>query len=157
MLTDGSDCVIGAHSSSTDQDFDDDGIIPLRRTFEGEADCTAVVDEFVKKAGGIDALVVLSGAIHFSGHWNDMTEADWTREIDVNLNQPFYLTHTAMRWMKAQGREGGTGGGCILLTRTESALYIGVAPSPFPMPSPSAVPNAWSRAWPAKARPMAFW
>ena len=131
MLTDGSDCVIGAHSSSTDPDFDDDGIIPLRRTFEGEADCTAVVDEFVEKAGGIDALVVLSGAIHFNGHWNDMTEADWTREIDVNLNQPFYLARTAMRRMKAQGREGGTGGGRILLTGTESALHGGSAQS-FP-------------------------
>jgi NAD(P)-dependent dehydrogenase (short-subunit alcohol dehydrogenase family) len=126
MLTDGSDCVIGAHSSSTDPDFDDDGIIPLRRTFEGEADCVRLVDDFAEQAGDINALVVLSGGIHFSGHWKDMPADDWEKDMAVNLNQPFYLARAAMTHLKNQGN-----GGRILLTGTESALHGGSAQS-FP-------------------------
>lgn len=125
MLRAGSDCVIGAHGASR-KPAAGDGIIPLQRKFAGESDCVAVVEEFADKAGGIDALVVLSGAVHFSGHWNDMSEDDWTRDIDVNLNQPFFLARAAMRRMKDQG-----GGGRILLNGTESALHGG-SPVSFP-------------------------
>lgn len=126
MLLEGSDCVIGAHGASKEIGIEDARIISLRRSFDGEADCTAVVEEFAEKAGGIDALVVLSGAIHFSGHWKDMPAEDWEKDIAVNLNQPFYLARTAMRKMKEQ-----KSGGRIVLTGTESALHGGSAQS-FP-------------------------
>lgn len=126
MLLEGSECVIGAHGGTKGTKIEDDRIIPLRRAFESEADCIAVVDEFAGKAGGIDALVVLSGAIHFSGHWKDMPAADWERDMAVNLNQPFYLARAAMARMSAQGS-----GGRIVLTGTESALHGGSARS-FP-------------------------
>jgi NAD(P)-dependent dehydrogenase (short-subunit alcohol dehydrogenase family) len=126
MLLEGSGCVIGAHGSSKDPPAEDKRVIPLRRTFKTEGDCVAVVKEFYDKAGGIDALVVLSGAIGFSGHWNDMTEADWRQEIAVNLDQPFFLARAAMQRMKAQ-----KSGGRILLTGTESALHGG-SPTSFP-------------------------
>ena len=124
MLLEGPDCVIGAHGATRDAPFDDARVIPLRRAFESEADCVALVDEFTDKAGGIDALVVLSGAIHFSGHWMDIPAADWERDMAVNLNQPFYLARAAMTRMRDQGT-----GGRILLTGTESALHGGSAQS----------------------------
>ncbi len=126
MLLEGSDCVIGAHGASNKPEAEGDGVIPITQTFENEADCVAVIDEFAAKAGGIDALVVLSGAIHFSGHWKDMPAEDWERDIAVNLNQPFYLARAAMVKMTGQGT-----GGRIVLTGTESALHGGSAES-FP-------------------------
>ncbi len=124
MLLKGPDCIIGAHGNSQLFDSADQRVMPLQKTFTGEADCAALVDEFANKAGGIDALVVLSGAIHFSGHWKDMEGADWETEMAINLNQPFYLARAAMRHMT-------DGGGRILLTGTESALHGGSATS-FP-------------------------
>ena len=126
MLLEGSDCLIGAHGASKEYPRRDERVVPLKRTFEAEPDCAALVDEFADKAGGIDALVVLSGAIHFPGHWNDMSGSEWEREIDVNLNHPFFLARAAIRRMKAQGT-----GGRILLTGTESALHGG-SPVSFP-------------------------
>ncbi len=126
MLLEGSECVIGAHGASNKPEAEGDSVIPITRTFENEADCVAVIDEFAAKAGGIDALVVLSGAIEFSGHWKDMSEVDWEREVALNLNHPFYLARAAMAKMTGQGT-----GGRIVLTGTESALHGGSASS-FP-------------------------
>ena len=126
MLLDGSDCIIGAHGSTKELDQKAGQIIRLKKSFESEADCIAVVDEFAGLAGGIDALVVLSGGIHFSGHWRDMPAGDWEKDIAVNLNQHFYLARAAMAKMQKQKT-----GGRILLTGTESALHGGSAQS-FP-------------------------
>ena len=126
MLLDNSDCIIGAHGASQVFDSPDERVIPLTRTFESADDCHALVDEFVKKSGGIDALVVLSGSIRAMGHWKDMAGTAWESEIDVNLNQPFFLAQAALAHMKKQGT-----GGRIVLTGTESALHGG---SPASMP-----------------------
>lgn len=124
MLLEGPDCTIGAHGNSQTFACDDPRVVPLQQAFTSEEDCRALVDAFAGKAGGIDALVVLSGAIHFSGHWKDMSGADWENEIAINMNQPFYLARAAMQHMKESG-------GRILLTGTESALHGGSATS-FP-------------------------
>lgn len=126
MLLSGSDCVIGGHGATNEPDADDPRVIPLKREFSSDADCVAVVDQFCEKAGGLDALVVLSGGIHFSGHWRDMPAEDWERDFAVNLNQPFYLARAAMTRMKQQGTSGR-----IILNGTESALHGGSAES-FP-------------------------
>lgn len=127
MLLEGSpDCLIGAHGATKGIERDDSRLVSIRRRLESEADCRTVVDEFAERAGGIDALVHLAGAIHFSGHWKDMPEADWRRDMAVNLDQPFFLARAAMERMKVQGR-----GGRILLNGTESALHGGSAAS-FP-------------------------
>ena len=126
MLLEGSDCVIGAHGAQGRHPSEDERVIHLNKAFENENDCTALVGEFMDQAGGIDALVVLSGGIHFSGHWKDMPADDWERDMDVNLNQPFYLARAAMAEMQKQDT-----GGRILLTGTESALHGGSAQS-FP-------------------------
>jgi 3-oxoacyl-[acyl-carrier protein] reductase len=125
MLRQGSDCVIGAHGASQGLD-PAPGLIPIRRAFTGEADCRAVVEDFAEAAGGIDALVVLSGAIHYTGHWKDITEEQWRHEQAINLDQPFFLARAAMARMTTQGS-----GGRILLTGTESAIHGG-SPTSFP-------------------------
>lgn len=119
-------CVVGAHGATKRLERDDPRLIHLTRTFAGEEDCAALVESFAEQAGGIDALVALSGSIQFSGHWKDMSGAEWEREIDVNLNQPAFLARAALRRMIAQGN-----GGRILLTGTESALHGG-SPTSFP-------------------------
>lgn len=124
MLLEGPDCTIGAHGNSQELDIDDARVIPLQKAFSSEEDCRSLVDDFIQKAGGIDGLVVLSGAIHYSGHWKDMSGADWENEIAINMNQPFYLARAAMAHMREDG-------GRILLTGTESALHGGSATS-FP-------------------------
>lgn len=126
MLLEGSDCTIGAHGATQKFGSDDPRVVELNAEFSDEAGCVELVDRFVDAAGGIDALVVLSGAIRFSGHWNDMSGADWEREIAINLNQPAFLARAALRQMKAQDT-----GGRILLTGTESALHGG-SPTSFP-------------------------
>ena len=126
MLLEGSDCVIGAHGATKTHPAADKRLIPILRSFKDESDCVAVVDEFCNKAGGIDALVCLSGAIHFSGHWKDMPAEDWQRNMEVNLNQPFFLARAAFKHMDEQGS-----GGWIVLNGTESALHGGSAMS-FP-------------------------
>jgi len=126
MLLKGSDCTIGAHGRSQRHPSDDPRILALQKSFTCEADCAALVDEFVASCGGIDGLVILSGAIHYSGHWKDISGAEWDNELAMNLDQPFFLARRAMRHMKESGK-----GGRIVLTGTESALHGGSATS-FP-------------------------
>ena len=126
MLLEGPEIFIGAHGATRALDIADPRIVPLQAKFGGEKDCSALVDAFCDAAGGIDGLVVLSGAIEFSGHWNDMSGTDWEREIDINLNHPAFLARAALRRMRAQ-----SSGGRILLTGTESALHGG-SPTSFP-------------------------
>ena len=126
MLLEGSDCIIGAHGNTHQFESDDKRVIPIQRRFDSGEDCRRAVDEFVDRAGGIDGLVVLSGAILSPSHWKEMTDEEWRREIDLNLNIPAFLAGSAMEHMK--GRETG---GRIILTGTESALHGG---SPTSLP-----------------------
>lgn len=126
MLSAGSDCVIGVHGASGKLSVGDKRIIPIRKTFKREADCRAVVNTFCDKAGGIDALICLSGAIEYPGHWEDISEKEWEREMTLNLSHPFFLARAAMAHMKKQ-----KSGGRIILNGTESALHGG---SPVSLP-----------------------
>lgn len=134
MLAERSRCTVGAHGATAAPDparytggaATDTTFLPIRRRLEDAADCEALVDEFCERAGGIDAFVHLSGALHFSGHWKDMPADDWRRDMNINLDQPFFLARAAMARMAEQGT-----GGRILLNGTESALHGGSAVS-FP-------------------------
>lgn len=127
MLLESSDCIIGAHGATKEHPAAGrDNVISILRSFENEEDCKAAVNDFAAAAGGIDGLVCLSGRLEFPGHWEDMPEADWEANIDVNLNQPFYLARAAMAHMKTQ-----KSGGRIVLNGTESAIHGGSAQS-FP-------------------------
>jgi len=126
MLLEGSNCSIGAHSRETPCAFDDDRVIPLVQNFSNADDCDRIIDCFVNATGRIDALVCLSGALHYADHWMNISEDEWTKEMQTTLDQPFFLTRAAMRHMKNQAS-----GGRIVLTGTESALHGG-SPISFP-------------------------
>jgi len=83
----------------------------------GQAACHALVDAFVDWAGGIDALVQLTGTIANPVSWEDLTEAEWRTDLDVNLSGPFFLAQRAMRHM--------TSGGRVVLMSTASARHGG--------------------------------
>lgn len=70
----------------------------------GQAGCHALVDEFVEWAGGIDALVQLTGTIANPVSWEDLTEQEWRTDLDVNLSGPFFLAQRAMKHMSSGGR-----------------------------------------------------
>lgn len=131
MLAAGSECTIGVHGASrkpdtSNLDSTSADIISLQKNLESEEDCVSLVDEFSDKAGGIDGLVHLSGALNFSGHWKDMPAAEWRQDMNVNLDQPFFLSRAAMAKMHANGSCGR-----IVLNGTESALHGG---SPVSLP-----------------------
>jgi 3-oxoacyl-[acyl-carrier protein] reductase len=79
--------------------------------------CHTLVDDFVRWAGGIDALVQLTGTIANPVPWPDLTEAEWQQDLAVNLSGPFFLAQRAMRHM--------TGGGRVVLMSTASARHGG--------------------------------
>jgi NAD(P)-dependent dehydrogenase (short-subunit alcohol dehydrogenase family) len=68
-------------------------------------------------AGGIDALVQLTGNIHRAVPWAELTEEDWGFDLGANLVMPFFLAARAIHHMKEGGR--------IVLTGTASASHGG--------------------------------
>ena len=76
-----------------------------------EADLTAqdkvsaIVEETVKKLGGLDILVNNAGIIRRADVL-DFTEKDWDDVLNINLKTVFFLSQAAARQMKAQGRGG---------------------------------------------------
>lgn len=126
MLLQAENCTIGVHGASISPDIDGENVIAIRRRFEAEDDCIAVVEEFADRAGGIDGLVLLNGALNQSSHWMEMDEATWNADIAVNLSHPFFLARHAMKHMRKAGT-----GGRIVFNGTESAHHGG---SPHSMP-----------------------
>ncbi len=123
-LLEGSNCIVGAHGNENRVNWGDDRVIPIYKDFDGEKSCLDVITEFCRKAGGLDAIVILSGSIRYSGHWKDIPEESWNREIRDNLYVPFFLARTSMLEMIKTHT-----GGKIILTGTESSLHGGSAVS----------------------------
>ena len=126
MLLCGSKCVIGAHYASAGVKVDTANervpeLIQLEMRLTGEKSCKELVETFVKRAGGMEGLVILCGGITRNAHWNELSEKEWNSDINLNLNLPFFLSRAAMAFMKPTG-------GRIVLTGTESSIHGG---SPF--------------------------
>jgi 2-deoxy-D-gluconate 3-dehydrogenase len=66
---------------------------------------TAIVEETVKNLGGIDILVNNAGIIR-RADLLDFTEKDWDDVMNINIKTVFFLSQTAARQMKEQGRGG---------------------------------------------------
>ncbi len=126
MLGSSDDIVLGIHGTCGNDYSEDAFHHYLYGTLDSESDCQDLIDRFIRITGGLDVLLNLAGGIHFSGHWMDMNERDYLKDINLNLNIPFFLSKIAMKFMldhNAWGR--------IILTGTESALHGGSALS-FP-------------------------
>ncbi|MDR2523438.1 MAG: 2-dehydro-3-deoxy-D-gluconate 5-dehydrogenase KduD [Synergistaceae bacterium] len=82
-----------------------------RKFLFAEADLTtqdkvsAIVEETVKKLGGLDILVNNAGIIR-RADMLDFTEKDWDDVLNINLKTVFFLSQAAARQMRTQGRGG---------------------------------------------------
>lgn len=76
----------------------------------------AAVGEAVHRMGGLDGVFNNAGT-SWGGRTFDMSEADWARVIDINLNGVFRVAQAAAHYMAASG------GGAIL--NTGSILGLG--------------------------------
>jgi 3-oxoacyl-[acyl-carrier protein] reductase len=78
------------------------GLLTVRADVRDPADAQRLVDETVKRFGGLDVLVNNAGVGKFS-HVADMSLDDWRQIIDTNLSGVFYCTRAAIPAMKARG------------------------------------------------------
>ena len=89
----------------------------LRYDASRSDDARALVDATMHHFGGLDFLV--PAAAVYEDHWvRDMTDAQWEKTINVNLNGVFYLVRQAVAVMRPGGaivnlasQAGHTGGG----------------------------------------------
>jgi NAD(P)-dependent dehydrogenase (short-subunit alcohol dehydrogenase family) len=66
------------------------------------ADGKRIVDDTVRRFGGVDVLVNNAGIGKFA-HVADMSVDDWRQVIDTNLSGVFYCTHAALPEMRRRG------------------------------------------------------
>jgi NAD(P)-dependent dehydrogenase (short-subunit alcohol dehydrogenase family) len=66
------------------------------------ADCETVVATTVAELGRIDVVVNMA-SIYGAVPFGEMTEADWQRNIDVNLRSVFLVSRAAVPYMRQQG------------------------------------------------------
>lgn len=85
-----------------------------------EAQWAAVRDALLARFGRLDIMVNNAG-IAVLRHMNEMTAADWHRQISVNLDSVFFGTKMAVDQMRAQGQ-----GGSIINLSSVAGL-VGVA------------------------------
>ncbi len=72
------------------------GVSQYRITDVGKrSDCRALMESTIEAFGQLDVLCNIAG-IAFSKHLEDVSEADWERMVDINLNGVFHLCQLAM-------------------------------------------------------------
>ncbi len=94
-------------------------VIALKCDVTDEAQVQAMVDEVVKQLGGLDFCHANAG-ICINAAADEMTYAQWKKNLDVNLNSVFLTDTIAGRYMLAHG------GGSIINTASMSAHIVNV-------------------------------
>ncbi|MEO6236961.1 MAG: SDR family oxidoreductase [Vicinamibacterales bacterium] len=79
-----------------------DRVLAIRADVREAAEAQRLVDETVRRFGGLDVLVNNAGVGRFATV-ADMTIEDWRQVIDTNLSGVFYCTHAAIPAMKTRG------------------------------------------------------
>lgn len=64
---------------------------------------TQVVDDIARETGRLDAIVACAGINRDAVFWK-LTDDDWRRVIEVNLDGAFYLLRAALRHFRARGQ-----------------------------------------------------
>ncbi|TQC48412.1 SDR family oxidoreductase [Rhodococcus sp. WS4] len=64
--------------------------------------CRAAVESCVATLGGLDVLINVAGS-HTLRHTADVTDADWARDLAVNLDGPFFLSRAALPHLLERG------------------------------------------------------
>ena len=94
-------------------------VIAIRADVTSEEDVQAMVDRVVQELGGLDFCHANAG-ICINAPAEEMTYAQWKKNIDVNLNSIFLTDTIAGRYMLAHG------GGSIINTASMSAHIVNV-------------------------------
>ncbi len=94
-------------------------VIAIKCDVTDEADVQAMVDEVVKELGGLDFCHANAG-ICINAPADEMTYAQWKKNMDVNLNSVFLTDTIAGKYMLAHG------GGSIINTASMSAHIVNV-------------------------------
>jgi 3-oxoacyl-[acyl-carrier protein] reductase len=79
-----------------------DRILAVRADVREPADAQRLVEETVRRFGGVDVLVNNAGVGRFS-NVADMSLDDWRQVIDTNLSGVFYCSRAAIPAMKTRG------------------------------------------------------
>ena len=77
-------------------------VLAVRADVREPADAQRLVDETVRRFGGVDVLVNNAGVGRFA-NVTDLSLDDWRQVIDTNLSGVFYCTRAAIPVMKARG------------------------------------------------------
>ena len=77
-------------------------VLTVRADVRDPADAQRLVDETVRRFGGVDVLVNNAGVGRFA-NVADMSLDDWRQIIDTNLSGVFYCSRAAIPAMKARG------------------------------------------------------
>ena len=77
-------------------------VLAVRADVREPADAQRLVDETVRRFGGVDVLVNNAGVGRFADV-ADLSLDDWRQVIDTNLSGVFYCTRAAIPVMKARG------------------------------------------------------
>ena len=77
-------------------------MLAVRADVRDAGDAGRLVDETVRRFGGVDVLVNNAGVGKF-GHVADMSLDDWRQIIETNLSGVFHCTRAALPVMKSRG------------------------------------------------------
>lgn len=94
-------------------------VIAIKCDVTNEEDVKRMVDEVVEKLGGLDFCHASAG-ICINAPADEMTYAQWLKNMDVNVNSIFLTDTIAGRYMLAHG------GGSIINTASMSAHIVNV-------------------------------
>lgn len=99
-------------------DLDSAALQKVAATLDGEGHMTLALDlrdvpafpdrlrEVQTQLGGLDVLINCAGVLIRCADLDDVTEADWDAQQDVNLKATFFLSRAAVGLMRGQGRGG---------------------------------------------------
>jgi NAD(P)-dependent dehydrogenase (short-subunit alcohol dehydrogenase family) len=76
--------------------------ITLQANLAGPDACHSLVSSVVAAFGGVDILVNMAST-YVEKHFDDLTPADWSAAIDVDLRASFLCAHAAVPHMRARG------------------------------------------------------
>lgn len=89
----------------------------------GDQSDSSVVEKMISGSirhfGGIDGIVANAG-VGVTGQLHELTDADWSRALDVNLTSAFLLTRAALRALRDQGI-----GGSLVYVASKNAFGPG--------------------------------
>lgn len=106
----GADLVLSYRGSKSEADATADDVRALGRRARSvvadvskAADCEALISAALDSLGRVDALVNMA-SVYGSTPFNELTEAGWEKDVNVNLTSAFLCSKAAVPAMRAAGK-----------------------------------------------------